>query len=102
MHAIIVKKLNPTGTKGDRFKAFIAPGLPAITEQSDYEDINIQPMKMAAKLIRKMGWDSSSEDWHGGNLSDGSWVFVCTAKYPTAIVPIDPNINIDYQFSIKM
>ena len=96
MKTILVKKLKSTESKGDRFKAFIASGLQTITEQSDYENDNVQPMKMAAKLINLMSWQSLG-DWHGGNLPDGSWVFVLVPRSPTAVL-----IDADFQFSVKM
>lgn len=79
MQAISVKFIPATDCKGSRYKAEAAAG--SATVGTDYAlnaDGNARSAAMV--LVKKLGWNESTyggpEDWKGGQLKDGRYVFV--------------------------
>lgn len=73
--AIQVKYLNPTDTRGSRWKATAAAG--SVTVGYDHGrsgEKNAEAAMLA--LVKKFGWDKFPATWQGGVLPNGDYVFV--------------------------
>ena len=76
MQAIITKYLSPTNTRGARIKATASAG--SVTIPFPYElGLYERHEKAALALCAKLGWDF---ELTGGDLPDGSTVFVLSRK----------------------
>lgn len=85
MQAITVKLTGPTDSRGAKLVASCVTG--TLREQYNYEDKNQQAVKLVAKLVEKLGWTNIS-DWIGGELPDGTLVFVCAGRHPPLTAPL--------------
>ena len=73
MQAIQVKYLGPTDTKGTRYKAKCASG--SFTHDYEYEyDSDVNAMRAAKSLLKKLNWFSELEVAGFGSLPNGDYV----------------------------
>lgn len=75
LQTIQTKYLGPTTYKGSRISASCAAGSIIVSWDHDLSAEN-NHLKAAMDLKYKLGWDIPLEQWRGGVLKNGTYVFV--------------------------